>query len=85
MQNPKLFVFNENGKYIQKISKQGVGPGEYLDFEDFTIANDNHIVIGDYQRLLHFDLQGQFLHAKKIETPPTEGNFFPCGNTTHKK
>ena len=28
MQNPKLFVFNENGKYIQKISKQGVGPGE---------------------------------------------------------
>ena len=27
MQNPKLFVFNENGKYIQKISKQGVGPG----------------------------------------------------------
>ena len=77
MQNPKLFVFNENGKYIKKISKQGVGPGEYLDFEDFTIANDNHIVIGDYQRLLHFDLQGQFLHAKKIETPPTEGNFSP--------
>ena len=52
MQNPKLFVFNENGKYIQKISKQGVGPGEYLDFEDFTIANDDHIVLADYKQLL---------------------------------
>lgn len=77
MQNAKLFVFDENGKYIQKIGNKGVGPGEYLDFEDFTLAKDNQIVIGDYQKLLHFDLQGQFLHAEKIETPPIESNFSP--------
>jgi len=77
MQNPKLFVFNENGKYIQKISKQGVGPGEYIQFEDFTIANDNHIVIADYRKLLYFDPEGQFLHETKVEIPPTEGDFSP--------
>ena len=77
MQNPKLFVFNENGKYIQKISKQGIGPGEYIQFEDFTIANDNHIVIADYRKLLYFDPEGQFLHETKVEIPPTEGDFSP--------
>ena len=75
MQNPKLFVFNENGKYIQKISKQGVGPGEYLDFEDFTIANDDHIVLADYKQLLHFDTEGKFLYTSKSEFPRAEGDF----------
>lgn len=75
MQNPKLFVFNENGKYLQKISKQGVGPGEYLDFEDFTIDSNNHIVLADYQQLIHFDPEGKFLYTTKSEFPRTEGNF----------
>ena len=75
MQNPKLFVFNENGKYLQKISKQGVGSGEYLDFEDFTIDSNNHIVLADYQQLIHFDPEGKFLYTTKSEFPRTEGNF----------
>ena len=75
MQNPKLFVFNENGKYIQKISKQGVGPGEYIRFHDFTIANDDHIVLADYKQLLHFDTEGKFLYTSKSEFPRAEGDF----------
>lgn len=78
MQNAKLFVFDENGKYIQKIGNKGVGPGEYIQFEDFTIANDNHIVIADYLKLLHFDTKGQFLHTTRVELPASEGDFSPA-------
>ena len=86
MQNPKLFVFNENGKYIQKISKQGVGPGEYLDFEDFTIANDDHIVLDTVmmgnQRLYEIMKEKEALYAKEdftdedgIRASELEGEF----------
>ena len=59
----------------KKISKQGVGPGEYLDFEDFTIANDDHIVLADYKQLLHFNTEGKFLYTSKSEFPRAEGDF----------
>ena len=72
------FLFSMKTENIsQKISKQGVGPGEYIQFEDFTIANDNHIVIADYRKLLYFDPESQFLHETKVEIPPTEGDFSP--------
>lgn len=66
MQNAKLFVFDENGKYLQKISKQGGGPEEYIEFKDFTMTNDNQVVIADYQKLLYFDSDGNFSHSNKI-------------------
>lgn len=75
MQNEKLFVFNENGNYIRKIGNKGVGPGEYIRFHDFTIANDDHIVLADYQQLLHFDPEGKFLYTTKSEFPRAEGDF----------
>ena len=66
MQNAKLFVFDENGKYLKKISKQGGGPEEYIEFKDFTMTIDNQVVIADYQKLLYFDSEGKFLHSNKI-------------------
>lgn len=75
MQNEKLFVFNENGNYIRKIGNKGVGPGEYIRFHDFTIASNNHIVLADYQQLLHFDPEGKFLYTTKSEFPRAEGDF----------
>ena len=66
MQNAKLFVFDENGKYLKRISKQGGGPGEYIEFKDFTMTSDNQVVIADYKRLLYFDSEGKFSHSNKI-------------------
>lgn len=31
-----IFLFNEEGKYLNKLSQQGNGPTEYYDLEDFT-------------------------------------------------
>ena len=58
MQNGQLFVFDKTGNYLRKIGKKGGGPGEYLEFKDFTITHDGKIVLADYQRLLIYDSKG---------------------------
>lgn len=72
MQNGKLFVFDETGRFIRRIGKKGNGPGEYGDLYDFAITNDNHIVIADYHRLLHFDSEGRFLNSIKMNFSAAE-------------
>lgn len=72
MQNGKLFVFDETGKFIGRIGKNGNGPGEFVDFNDFAITNDNHVVVADYHRLLHFDSEGRFLNSIKMNFSAAE-------------
>lgn len=36
-----IFVFNQEGKYIQKINKYGSGPGEYTALNDFRFNDGN--------------------------------------------
>lgn len=72
MQNAKLFVFDETGRFIRRIGKKGNGPGEYGDLYDFAITNDNHIVLADYHRLLHFDSEGRFLNSIKMNFSAAE-------------
>ena len=35
-----IFVFNNQGNYLYKLSKKGHGPGEYLDISDFFIQKE---------------------------------------------
>lgn len=67
MQNGKLFVFDKTGNYLRKIGKKGGGPGEYLEFKDFTITHDGKVVLADYQRLLTYDSKGEFLYSTKVD------------------
>lgn len=66
MQNGKLFVFDDKGKYLNRIGKKGGGPGEYIEFKDFTITYDDNVVIADYQRLLTYNSMGKFLYSTKL-------------------
>ena len=52
-----LYVFDTNGRFIRKIAKRGLGPGEYNNIQDFTINPDNEeiILIADY-KILFFDI-----------------------------
>ena len=72
MQNGKLFVFDETGKFIRRIGKNGNGPGEFVNFYDFAITSDNHIVVADYHRMLHFDSEGRFLNSIKMNFSAAE-------------
>jgi hypothetical protein len=53
-----LFVFSEDGKFINKIEAKGNGPGEFLLPHSFWIEGNNYIFILDrYQdRLLKYSL-----------------------------
>lgn len=72
MQNGKLFVFDETGKFIRRIGKNGNGPGEFVNFYDFAITSDHHIVVADYHRMLHFDSEGRFLNSIKMNFSAAE-------------
>lgn len=79
MQNGKLFVFDQTGKYIKQIGKRGNAPDAYIEFKDFIVVNGDEVVIADYQRWLRYDLEGNFQGSTKVpfsarEILPTKEN-----------
>lgn len=54
----EILIFNNNGSYINKLSKRGNGPEDYLCLEDFNIYNTNgndEIWICDVQNIKKYD------------------------------
>jgi hypothetical protein len=68
-----VFVFDNKGRYINKIQKIGRGPGEYIYANDFQIVDgDIHILTG--RAIQIYAEEGQFL--KKIELDDSYNNFY---------
>ncbi len=63
-----LFVFDDKGRFVYKISSAGKGPGEILDMRDFDIANGKLYIL-DFQKVLSYDLNGNFLESKNMAWP----------------
>lgn len=75
-----LFIFNTEGKFLDKVHSQGKGPGEYLGISDFLIDKKNETIeildhssrkihIFDfetlsYQKSIHYSLQNVSSFAK---------------------
>jgi hypothetical protein len=62
--NSRVFLFDKNGKYLRKISRQGRGPGEYLDLSQmmFDEVGRRIIILDGYaDRLLYYDMEGRFV------------------------
>ncbi|WP_175499656.1 6-bladed beta-propeller [Algoriphagus aquimarinus] len=60
-------IFDRSGKYLNKIRSYGEGPGEYLDFDDAIIRNDEIMLAGVFpSKLMWFSLKGKFLREKKV-------------------
>lgn len=57
----KLSVFSAEGKFLYMIGKQGRGPGEFLTLRDFDIEKLGNVYILDYQKILVYDLSGDFI------------------------
>ncbi len=66
----KVYVFDNEGKFIRSIGKIGKGPGEYSNLEDFTIdKGSGQIVLLGYPSIVYvYDSLGQFVLQKKLTT-----------------
>lgn len=54
----EILIFNNDGSYINKLSKRGNGPEDYLRLEDFNIYNingDDEIWISDVQNIKKYN------------------------------
>jgi hypothetical protein len=64
-----LFVFDFSGKFINKISRLGRGPGEYSYLLDFVV--DDHkqeiLLLVDANRIIRVSMSGQLLGEQKLE------------------
>lgn len=52
----QMLAFDRNGKLVQKIGRQGRGPGEYFVISDFAVASDGSLWINDagMGNMLHY-------------------------------
>lgn len=61
-----IFIFSEKGKFINKISNNGKGPGEYIKPEFFNLDVDNNTleITDNYlHKVFIYDLKGSFIRT----------------------
>jgi hypothetical protein len=65
-----LYVFNNEGKFLNKIGKKGDGPDEYIGFMAFYLDKPNKTVIiidAGKSKCLQYDFSGKFLNSISTE------------------
>lgn len=62
-----LLKFDESGKFIKQIGKNGKGPGEYLLPLEFVIVNRQILVWEDRaSKIIYYDLEGNHIRDQRI-------------------
>jgi hypothetical protein len=62
-----LLMFDEAGKYLNKLNKKGKGPDEYLEMRDFFVDKDGKIEILSYRKVLTYDSNLKFIKQRAIK------------------
>lgn len=63
----QIFVFEQNGKFIQKTNRTGRGPGEYIEIKDFDIFSETLFILDRTgQNVLEYDLKGRHINTRHI-------------------
>ncbi len=68
--NNILAKFNDDGKFITKIGREGNGPGEYLKIEDFILDKKNeNIILYDIKgrKIIIYDFSGIFIREFAVD------------------
>lgn len=67
-QSRRIYVFDDNGKFLQNIGKLGGGPGEYPEIQDFTInrKSGDVIIIGSPSDVYTYSSNGEFKGKKHV-------------------
>ena len=68
----KLYVFDKQGKFVRQISGRGQGGDEFIEIRDFDVIGDSIIKIGDVFAIRTFNLEGELLSSKKINSANSE-------------
>ena len=63
--NSVIFIFNSEGKFINKLDKQGKGPKEYIELRDFDITEEGNIEILSYNKILTYNSQLDLIEKRK--------------------
>ena len=68
-QTKSIYFYKQDGTFINKISRIGQGPGEYIAITDITIKDNEEIIIWDIKskKLLIYNFDGTFIN--NIEFP----------------
>lgn len=64
--NFKIFIFNEDGKFISAFGKRGEGPGEIRNLQMGTqlFSVGNRIIVVDRGRIHYFTREGKFIKTE---------------------
>jgi len=59
-----IYVFDQNGKFLLRISKLGKGPGEYVQLTDFDVDDFGNIYIWDVmtRKLIQYSPNGEIIN-----------------------
>lgn len=73
--------FNREGEYLGSLVRKGQGPGEFPDFQMFSVCFLNHqILASGALKIAKYDKNGQFLYERRIGYRPSvfvdENTFF---------
>ncbi len=68
----KFYLLSKEGKFLKSFGKKGQGPGEYQQAVGFGTYDSKIWLLDVSQKILEFDLNGNFLNEKKL-------NFFKKG------
>jgi hypothetical protein len=75
-----LYMFDKQGKFLHKISRQGRGPGEYVQLDDCDV-DDKHVYLLDSPRsqILVYSFDNKYLKSIKIPRGMTSILKSPAG------
>lgn len=72
----KAFIFDDKGKFVRQVSKEGQGPGEYSWLASISIDKKNDILhlVEPIAKLHNFTLDGKLIETKRYP----DGNDYQC-------
>ncbi|MBN2251648.1 MAG: 6-bladed beta-propeller [Candidatus Altiarchaeota archaeon] len=78
-------VFNQEGRFLRRIGRKGVGPGEFETPVGVALHNKKLVIqCRSTSRLSYFDLEGTFLDSVNVDfifglrAIDTKGNYYSC-------
>ena len=62
-----IFVFDSQGKFVNRINRKGVSPGDYFSLTDIWIEGDLIAVFSSQRGIKRYRLNGDFVSESKLD------------------